>query len=79
MALEYGISSKGRPTVLYQNFEYVKDKKRMWNNSAELSISSNNVKHDSLHPATGWSVAGIQVTTTLAMSALLVHERRSGK
>ena len=23
----------------------------MWNNSAELSISSNNVKHDSLHPA----------------------------
>ena len=26
MALEYGISSKGRPTVLYRNFEYVKDK-----------------------------------------------------
>jgi len=27
MALEYGISSKGKPTVLYRNVEYVKDKK----------------------------------------------------
>jgi len=26
MAVEYGISSKGNPTVLYRNFEYVKDK-----------------------------------------------------
>jgi len=42
MALEYSISSKGKPTVLYQNFEHVKDKKRMWNNSVALSISSNN-------------------------------------
>ena len=42
MALEYGISSKGKPTVLFRNFEYVKDKKRMWNNSVALSISSNN-------------------------------------
>jgi len=40
MALEYSISSKGKPTVLYRNFEYVKD----------------------IRTATGWSVAGIQVT-----------------
>ena len=26
MALEYGISSKEKPTVLFRNFEYVKDK-----------------------------------------------------
>ena len=29
MALEYGISSKGKPTVLYRNFEYVKDKENV--------------------------------------------------
>ena len=38
--------------------------------SAVDIIKQWNVKHDSLHPATGWSVAGIQVTTTLAMSAV---------
>ena len=37
---------------------------------APYIIKQWNVKHDSLHPATGWSVpsaAGIQITTTLAM------------
>ena len=29
MALEYGISCKGKPTVLYRNFEYVKDKQNV--------------------------------------------------
>jgi len=29
MALEYGISSKRKPTVLYRNFEYVKDKEKV--------------------------------------------------
>jgi len=29
MALEYGISSKGKPTVLYRNFEYIKDKENV--------------------------------------------------
>ena len=49
MALEYGISSKGKPTVLYQNFEHVKDKKRMWNNSVALSISSDNEMLSTTH------------------------------
>jgi len=29
MALEYGKSSKGKPTFLYRNFEYVKDKENV--------------------------------------------------
>jgi len=29
MALEYGISSKGKPIVLYRNFEYVTDKENV--------------------------------------------------
>jgi len=29
MALEYRISSEGKPTVLYRNFEYVKDKENV--------------------------------------------------
>ena len=29
MALEYGMSSKEKPTVLYRNFEYVKDKENV--------------------------------------------------
>ena len=78
MALAYGISSKGKPIVLYRNFEYVTDKENVRGTIAWRCRYHQTMKCKA-RLTTGWSVAGIQVTTTLAMSALLVHERRSGK